>query len=71
MSNQNNNASEFLRYANSIPNPQALLSNPAFTQLRSKYNNANPQQLAYQLAQQKGISPDQLNQIAKQLGITQ
>lgn len=69
--NQRNNAADFLQYAQTIQNPQSMLNNPALTQLRNKYQNADPRNLAYQLAQQKGISPDQLNQIAKQLGITQ
>lgn len=68
---QNNPAAEFLRYANSIQNPQSLLNNPAFTSLRQKYNAANPQQLAIERAQAMGISAQQLAQIARQLGITQ
>lgn len=68
---QNNRAAEFLRYANSIQNPQSLLNNPAFTSLRQKYNAANPQQLAIERAQAMGISAQQLAQIARQLGITQ
>lgn len=71
MTNPNNPAAEFLRYATSIQNPQQLLTNPAFTNLRQKYNAANPQQLAQERAQAMGISPQQLSQIAKQLGITQ
>lgn len=69
--NQNNRAAEFLRYANSIANPQSLLNNPQLNTLKQKYNTTNPQQLAMQRAQSMGISPDQLNQIARQLGITQ
>lgn len=68
---QNNRAAEFLRYANSIANPQSLLNNPAFNSLKQKYNASNPQQLAMQRAQSMGITPDQLSQIARQLGITQ
>lgn len=66
-----NRAAEFLQYVNSIPNPHSLLQNPQLTALRQKHNAANPQQLAQQQAQKMGISPQQLNQIAKQLGITQ
>lgn len=66
-----NRAAEFLQYVNSIPNPQSLLQNPQLTALRQKHNTANPQQLAQQQAQKMGISPQQLNQIARQLGITQ
>lgn len=69
--NQNNRAAEFLRYANNIANPQSLLNNPAFNSLKQKYNASNPQQLAMQQAQKLGITPTQLNQIARQLGITQ
>jgi hypothetical protein len=69
--NQNNRAAEFLRYANTISNPQSLLNNPAFNSLKQKYNASNPQQLAMQQAQKLGITPTQLNQIARQLGITQ
>lgn len=69
--NQNNRAAEFLRYANTISNPQSLLNNPAFNSLKQKYNASNPQQLAIQQAQKLGITPTQLNQIARQLGITQ
>ena len=68
---KNNPAAEFLRYATSIQNPQSLLNNPALTNIRQKYNAANPQQLAIERAQAMGISPQQLAQIARQLGITQ
>ena len=67
--NQNNRAAEFLRYANTISNPQSLLNNPQLNSLKQKY--PNPQQLAMQQAQKLGIAPEQLNQIARQLGITQ
>lgn len=64
-----NNAANFLQYVQTIQNPQMLLNNPNLTSLKQKYNN--PQQLAMQQAQRLGISPDQLTQIARQLGITQ
>lgn len=67
----NNNASAFLQYVQTIQNPASLLNNPQLTAFRQKYNAANPQQLAIQQAQKLGITPAQLNQIAKQLGITQ
>lgn len=67
----NNNASAFLQYVQTIQNPASLLNNPQLTAFRQKYNAANPQQLAMQQAQKLGITPAQLNQIAKQLGITQ
>lgn len=64
-----NNAANFLQYVQTIQNPQMLLNNPNLTLLKQKYNN--PQQLAMQQAQRLGISPDQLTQIARQLGIIQ
>jgi hypothetical protein len=64
-----NNAANFLQYVQTIQNPQMLLNNPNLTSLKQKYNN--PQQLAIQQAQRLGISPDQLTQIARQLGIIQ
>lgn len=64
-----NNAANFLQYVQTIQNPKMLLNNPNLISLKQKYNN--PQQLAMQEAQRLGISPDQLNQIAKQLGIIQ
>lgn len=67
----NNNASAFLQYVQTIQNPASLLNNPQLTAFKQKYNAANPQQLAMQQAQKLGITPAQLNQIAKQLGITQ
>lgn len=67
----NNNASAFLQYVQTIQNPASLLNNPQLTAFRQKYNAANPQQLAMQQAQKLGITPAQLTQIAKQLGITQ
>lgn len=67
----NNAASSFLQYVQGIPNPQSLMGSPAMNQLQQKYKNKNPQQIAYELAQDRGISQQQLNQIAKQLGIIQ
>lgn len=64
-----NNAANFLQYVQTIQNPQMLLNNPNLISLKQKYNN--PQQLAMQQAQRLGISPDQLTQIARQLGIIQ
>lgn len=64
-----NNAANFLQYVQTIQNPKMLLNNPNLISLKQKYNN--PQQLAMQEAQRLGISPDQLNQIARQLGIIQ
>lgn len=69
---QQNNAAQFLQYIQSHMNHTSLINNPALAQLKTKYANANPQQLAYQMAQERGISPQQLDQIMKQLnGITQ
>jgi hypothetical protein len=64
-----NNAANFLQYVQTIQNPKMLLNNPNLTSLKQKYNN--PQQLAMQQAHRLGISPDQLTQIARQLGIIQ
>jgi len=64
-----NNAANFLQYVQTIQNPKMLLNNPNLISLKQKYNN--PQQLAMQQAQRLGISPDQLTQIARQLGIIQ
>lgn len=69
MNQPRNSAADFMQYIQTIQNPQALLNNPQIATLKQKYNN--PQQLAMQQAQKMGISPAQLNQIARQLGITQ
>lgn len=69
MNQPRNSAADFLQYVQTIQNPASLLNNPQLNTLKQKYTN--PQQLAMQQAQKLGISPDQLNQIARQLGITQ
>lgn len=69
MNQPRNSAADFLQYVQTIQNPSSLINNPQLNALKQKYNN--PQQLAMQQAQRLGISPDQLNQIARQLGITQ
>lgn len=71
MNQQRNSAADFLQYVQTIQNPASLLNNPQLNTLKQTYKQANPQQLAMQQAQKLGISPDQLNQIARQLGITQ
>ena len=71
MNQPRNSAADFLQYVQTIQNPAALLNNPPLNTLKQTYKQANPQQLAMQQAQKLGISPDQLNQIARQLGITQ
>ena len=65
---QNNiNISNFLRYAQSFTN----IPTQQLNQLKQKYPATDPRSLAIQRAQQMGISPAQLEQVAKQLGITQ
>lgn len=64
---QQNNIAEFLRYAQSFTNIPAQQLNA----LKQKYPTANAQQLALQRAQAMGITPAQLTQAAKQLGIIQ
>lgn len=64
---QQNNIGEFLRYAQSFTNIPAQQLNA----LKQKYPTANAQQLALQRAQAMGITPAQLTQAAKQLGIIQ
>ena len=71
MNQPRNSAADFMQYIQTIQNPQALLNNPQIATLKQTYKQANPQQLAMQQAQKMGISPAQLNQIARQLGITQ
>lgn len=66
-----NNAADFLQYVQTIQNPASLLNNPQLTAFKQKYQQVNPQTLAQQQAQKLGISPQQLAQIARQLGITQ
>ena len=65
---QQNNVSEFLRYAQSTFNniPTQQLRN-----LKQKYPSTDPRSIAIQRAQSMGISPEQLSQVAKQLGIIQ
>lgn len=69
MNQPRNSAADFLQYVQTIQNPASLLNNPQLNTLKQKYTN--PQQLAIQQAHKLGISPQQLNQIARQLGITQ
>lgn len=64
---QQNNIADFLRYAQSFTNIPAQQLNA----LKQKYPTANAQQLALQRAQAMGITPAQLTQAAKQLGIIQ
>lgn len=64
---QQNNIADFLRYAQSFTNIPAQQLNA----LKQKYPKANAQQLALQHAQAMGITPAQLTQAAKQLGIIQ
>lgn len=64
---QQNNIADFLRYAQSFTNIPAQQLNA----LKQKYPTANAQQLALQHAQAMGITPAQLTQAAKQLGIIQ
>lgn len=67
MQQNNTNVSDFLRYAQSFTN----IPTQQLQQLKQKYPKANAQQLAIQRAQAMGISPAQLEQVAKQLGIIQ
>lgn len=64
---QQNNIADFLRYAQSFTNIPAQQLNA----LKRKYPKADAQQLALQHAQAMGITPAQLTQAAKQLGIIQ
>lgn len=67
MYQNNNNVSNFLRYAQSFTN----IPTQQLQQLKQRYPKANAQQLALQRAQAMGITPTQLEQVAKQLGIIQ
>lgn len=67
MLQNNNNVSNFLRYAQSFTN----IPTQQLQQLRQKYPATDPRTLALQRAQQMGITPTQLEQVAKQLGIMQ
>lgn len=64
---QQNNIAEFLRYAQSFTNIPAQQLNA----LKQKYPKANAQQLALQRAQAMGITPAQITQAGRQLGIIQ
>ncbi len=64
----NTNVSNFLRYAQSFTN---IPTQQQLNQLKQKYSATDPRSLAIQRAQAMGISPAQLEQVAKQLGITQ
>lgn len=63
----NTNVSNFLRYAQSFTN----IPTQQLASLKQKYPATDPRSLAMQRAQQMGITPTQLEQVAKQLGITQ
>lgn len=67
-----------LQFLNSGGNPQQLANqimqqNPqarqTMEQLRQMSNGQNPKDIAMQLAQQRGIDPSQLMQIAKRMGL--
>lgn len=64
---QQNNIAEFLRYAQSFTNIPAQQLNA----IKQKYPTANAQQLALQKAQAMGITPAQITQAGRQLGIIQ
>lgn len=63
----NTNISNFLRYAQSFTN----IPTQQLAALKQKYQKANAQQLAIQRAQAMGISPEQITQAGRQLGIIQ
>ena len=65
---QQNNIADFLRYAQSLTNN---IPTQQLNALKRKYPKADAQQLALQHAQAMGITPAQLTQAAKQLGIIQ
>lgn len=62
-----NNVSNFLKYAQSFTN----IPTQQLQQLKQKYPSTDPRSLAMQRAQAMGITPNQLEQVAKQLGIIQ
>lgn len=64
---QQNNIADFLRYAQSFTN----IPTQQLNSLKQKYPKANAQQLALQKAQAMGITPAQITQAGKQLGIIQ
>lgn len=64
---QQNNIAEFLRYAQSFTN----IPTQQLNVLKQKYPKANAQQLALQKAQAMGITPAQITQAGRQLGIIQ
>jgi hypothetical protein len=64
-----NNQPSFPEYFAKIPNPQQfaqniLQQNPALASLLS---SNNPRDMAYALAQKKGVPIEQINDIAKQI----
>ena len=63
-----NSGGDVQQLANQImtQNPQAR---QAMEQLRQMSNGQNPKDIAMQLAQQRGIDPSQLMQIAKRMGL--
>ena len=76
--NGNAQPSSFTDYVSRIDNPKAfaqqlLQQNPAakqfISQLQNASNGMSPKQIAYQLAQQRGINPTQMNQIANKFGL--
>ena len=65
---QPNNIGEFLRYAQSL---MTNLPTQQLNALKQKYPKADAQQLALQRAQAMGITPAQITQAGRQLGIIQ
>lgn len=72
------NTPTFLDYVSNIQNPRAfaqnmLQQNPAarqfITQLQNSTNGMSPKQAVYQLASQRGIPHEQIDQVARQMGL--
>lgn len=64
----------FPEYFAKIQNPQhfaqsMLQQNPALASLLATPPQSNPRAMAYELAQKNGVPIEQINDIAKQLGI--
>lgn len=75
---QNNPINSMLQFMNSGGNPQQLAQqilqqNPgvqqAFTRLQQVAAGKNPKDIAMQLAQERGLDPAQLMQVAKRMGL--
>lgn len=74
----NNSMANILQFLNSGGNPQQMLqqllqrnpnANRMIEQMKSMAGGKSPKEFAMQMAQQQGIDPEQLMQVARKMGL--